>query len=162
MYNHLLIEHMGASKNEDGKFISVPYDHFVCKWGHCTRYRTATALTPRQCVCHIKTHTPVRKDPSQGLNSRPSWIEPAVTTKWMYEQGPIDERGDAAGIPLSAVLVLRNLARNMPKAIEGVETPGWTQMLFKPVEPMLFEILAHNPSLANYLTDLLAAIRGTY
>jgi chromatin structure-remodeling complex subunit RSC9 len=70
-----------------------------------------------------------------------------------------DERGDAAGIPLSAVLVLRNLARNLSKA-EAEETVlkqggvSWVDRLFKPVERQLFEVMAHNRSLVSSIRAL--------
>ena len=68
----------------------------------------------------------------------------------------MDERGDAAGIPLSAVLVLRNLARQIPKTDADIssnqaEASEWVSTLFKPVERHLFEIMAHNKSLVSVL-----------
>jgi chromatin structure-remodeling complex subunit RSC9 len=63
----------------------------------------------------------------------------------------------AAGIPLSAALVLRNMARNVVKteAEEELlkkqektgETGGWNETLFRPILPRLFEILAENRAL---------------
>ena len=63
----------------------------------------------------------------------------------------------AAGIPLSAALVLRNIARNvvkteaeeeMVKNQEKVgEIGGWNEVLFRPLLPRLFEILAENRAL---------------
>jgi chromatin structure-remodeling complex subunit RSC9 len=63
----------------------------------------------------------------------------------------------AAGIPLSAALVLRNIARNVVKTEaedelvkaqeEGGESGGWNETLFRPILPRLFEILAENRAL---------------
>ncbi|KAI4137715.1 MAG: hypothetical protein LQ341_005016 [Variospora aurantia] len=40
----------------------------------------------------------------------------------VYRNTPVDEHGDPAGLSLTAVLVLRNLARNIPKAAEMVRS----------------------------------------
>jgi chromatin structure-remodeling complex subunit RSC9 len=68
----------------------------------------------------------------------------------------------AAGIPLSAVLVLRNIARNVVKtdseeqlvkmreqAKTEDERTGWNEKLFRPVMPRLFEVLAENKALVS-------------
>ncbi len=82
-------------------------------------------------------------------------MEPAVKQSWQYVETPVDERGDASGIPLSAVLVLRNLARNMPKteveenAMKEEGAVSYVDRLFKPVEGKLWDIFAHNKSLVS-------------
>jgi chromatin structure-remodeling complex subunit RSC9 len=64
----------------------------------------------------------------------------------------------AAGIPLSAVLILRNIARNVVKTdaeeelkkiqkAHGDEQGGYNETLFRPVLPRLFEILAENKAM---------------
>jgi chromatin structure-remodeling complex subunit RSC9 len=57
-----------------------------------------------------------------------------------------DDRGEAAGIPLTAALVLRNVARR--GAIGGKE-------LLVAERPLLFEVMAVNKPLAAYVADLL-------
>ncbi|KAI4113536.1 MAG: hypothetical protein LQ338_008160 [Usnochroma carphineum] len=42
----------------------------------------------------------------------------AIYETFSYYHTPVDEHGDPAGLSLSAILVLRNLARNIPKAAE--------------------------------------------
>ncbi|KAL9604678.1 MAG: hypothetical protein Q9219_000398 [cf. Caloplaca sp. 3 TL-2023] len=42
----------------------------------------------------------------------------AITASIAYWNTQVDERNEPAGLPLSAALVLRNLARNVPKAVE--------------------------------------------
>lgn len=47
---------------------------------------------------------------------------PAIYQHFTYHNTPVDEHGDPAGLSLSAILVLRNLARNIPKAAEGMRS----------------------------------------
>lgn len=84
-----------------------------------------------------------------------------------------DERGKAAGLPLTAVLVLRNLARNIPKAsmalkeaaaersehgmeVDGEVHEGWTEKLFSPLKMRFAFVMAHNRVLAEHVADLMA------
>ncbi len=88
----------------------------------------------------------------------------------------------AAGIPLSAVLILRNIARNVVKTAAeeklvkraerrekvrreagGVqiagdkaleEQGGWNERLFRPVMPRLWDVFTENRLLAPYVTSL--------
>jgi chromatin structure-remodeling complex subunit RSC9 len=71
----------------------------------------------------------------------------------------------AAGIPLSAALVLRNIARNvvkteaeeeiLKKQTETGERGGWNEILFRPLLPRLFEILAENRAMVCFLSRTL-------
>ena len=81
----------------------------------------------------------------------------------------VDERGDAAGLPLTSVLVLRNLARNIPKAAIGIEHPvsinqappgsqEWMDRLFSPLRGRLWFVMAHNRPLAGYVGDLMSVV----
>ena len=69
-----------------------------------------------------------------------------------------DERHEAAGIPLTSALVLRNLARNIPKSDAddlSMKRNGVSlvDQIFKPVEPRFYEVMAHNRALVctNFL-----------
>ena len=99
----------------------------------------------------------------------------------------VDERGDAAGLPLTSVLVLRNLARNVAKVgagvgVRGVEgakggggegweegrreggaegrSDGWMDRLFGGVRAQLWFVLANNRMLAGYVADLMGVVEG--
>lgn len=112
----------------------------------------------------------------------------AVYQTLSYFNTPVDEHGDPAGLSLTAILVLRNLARNIPKAAEllrngdvdiekgekGMEkwvefashngasrTGGeWLEEFFGgDVCRKLMWCLGHNRVLGGYVSDVLGLVR---
>ncbi|XMA17336.1 hypothetical protein WAI453_010127 [Rhynchosporium graminicola] len=174
MFQHILKEHLGARQLEDGKFENSSTQAYKCLWDQCHRFKSAPAAKLLDIANHIKVHLPPRHVPRKEPESsgpppakklKPSYIIPAPKRSLVFQVTAQDERQEAAGIPLSAVLVLRNLARNIPKtdaeATAKLENGvSWLDRLFKPVEPRLFEVLAHNKSLASYISDLVGAIKS--
>jgi chromatin structure-remodeling complex subunit RSC9 len=111
-----------------------------------------------------------RRQPSNS--GKRSFVTPAKTISLTYEDTPRDERlpnnqHQAVGIPLSAVLVLRNIARNVIKTeaeeellkqqerAGSKESGGWNERLFRPIMPRLYEILTENRAIASYIASLL-------
>ncbi|PVH78467.1 hypothetical protein DL98DRAFT_656172 [Cadophora sp. DSE1049] len=174
MFQHILREHLGARQLEGGKFENTSNRQYRCLWDRCHRFKSAPATTLLDIANHIKVHLPPRhvprKEPEHfgpppAKKSKPSYIISAPKRSLIFQVTAQDERSEAAGIPLSAVLVLRNLARNISKTNAEATTKldggvSWLDRLFKPVEPRLFEILAHNKSLAVYIADLVGAIKS--
>ncbi|KFY77188.1 hypothetical protein V499_03351, partial [Pseudogymnoascus sp. VKM F-103] len=99
------------AKTETEKFTNEE-GTYRCLWPGCTKFRNPTLIRPAQLAAHIKIHLPPPSPPSDSLK-HPSWVSPASTQSFSFLSTAVDERGDAAGIPLTAVLVLRNLARNL-------------------------------------------------
>jgi chromatin structure-remodeling complex subunit RSC9 len=123
-----------------------------------------------------------------SASRQPRVVKPARTVTLPYEETASmrDERNpnappQAAGIPLSAVLILRNIARNVVKTAaeqrlykeeaaagavadgdgedEGVHGGengggGWNERLFRPVMPRLWEIFTENRLLSPYVGSL--------
>jgi chromatin structure-remodeling complex subunit RSC9 len=162
MYRHILKDHLGQSPRSDGKFGNVEAK-FTCQWDRCHRFKAVPSTNLAEIARHIKVHLPPASSAAKTAGySGP----PAKKRKTSYRMSPkkqsftlyhtqVDEQNLAAGIPLSAVLVLRNLARNIAKT-EAYEAAmkveggvSCVDKLFKPVEPRLFEILAHNKSLVS-------------
>ncbi|QSZ36094.1 hypothetical protein DSL72_007219 [Monilinia vaccinii-corymbosi] len=178
-YQHILKTHFGAQLNAENKFInSAASQQYVCAWDTCSRFRSSPATKLSEVATHIKVHLPLKRiltserepqevsGPPPAKKLKPSYIVQPPRISFKYHFTAVDEHNDAAGIPLSAVLVLRNLARNVSKteAEEAALKEGevsWVDRLFKPVEPRLFAIYAHNKILATYMTDLLLAIKDT-
>jgi chromatin structure-remodeling complex subunit RSC9 len=164
MYQHIVKDHQGANQLEGGKFENTAGD-YTCRWDRCHRFDTEHATTLLQLARHIKVHLPPKSSstkispnyfgPPPAKKLKPSYLIPPPSHSLEEIQTAMDERKEAAGIPLSAVLVLRNLARNLAKT-EAEEIAmkleggiSWVDKLFKPVERRLFEIMAHNRSLVS-------------
>ncbi|KAL8932314.1 MAG: hypothetical protein Q9216_006889 [Gyalolechia sp. 2 TL-2023] len=109
----------------------------------------------------------------------------AIYQHFTYHNTPVDEHGDPAGLSLSAILVLRNLARHIPKAaeviragdvggqagrvngggmfgvvMEGKEGKEWMEEIFGgSVGGELMWCLGYNQTLGGYVADVLALVR---
>ncbi|KAG9238914.1 hypothetical protein BJ875DRAFT_449854 [Amylocarpus encephaloides] len=169
MFFHIMELHLHTPMSP-GVIFTNRGGQFTCAWGSCTRFHHHPATRLSDLASHIKLHLPPShipkaqaEGPSAAKKAKLSYVTPPVKVNFRWQQTAVDENQAAAGIPLSAVLVLRNLARNLSKTdadetalkLSGV---SWVDQLFKPVEPKLYEVLAHNKPLATYVTDLLSAI----
>ena len=168
MNTHILTDHIGAVANDDGKFVNTQGNYY-CHWTACRRFHNQPAPSLLRLAHHLRVHLPKpsfeARDGASDEQAITSSHPPVKKHKLSYVTSPkkislksqhtaMDERGDAAGIPLSAVLVLRNLARQIPKTeadANQADTSKWVDTLFKPVERHLFEIMAHNKSLVGLL-----------
>jgi chromatin structure-remodeling complex subunit RSC9 len=172
MYDHILTTHVFASKNPDGRFLNEE-KAIMCRWKGC--HRGAEKMKLAAWASHIKIHVIAQVGASSkptlangyadGLPSaaaskkrKHDWIEPAVKLRYEYFDTLVDERGDAAGIPLTAVLVLRNLARNIPrteaeevllKEQKEEDATGYVERFFGPMKGRLWGVFAHNKSLVS-------------
>jgi chromatin structure-remodeling complex subunit RSC9 len=164
MYRHILKTHLLATELENGQFQNTERQ-CTCLWERCHRFKSSPATNLAQIAAHIKVHLPPRPSsskestensgPPPAKKLKPSYIVSPPKHTFKYQITAVDDRNDAAGIPLSAVLVLRNLARNLPKtdaeesSLKIDSTVSWVDRLFKPVEPRLFEVMVHNKSLVK-------------
>ncbi|KAJ2984517.1 hypothetical protein NUW58_g6018 [Xylaria curta] len=181
MWHHVLTAHIGIPVGENGK-IKNKRIITSCDWADCVKYPTPRTLKLAELTRHIKTHVPsaLKRPPPDGpelaaKRQRKSYITPAKTMTLTWEKTFVtsDERKpnveQAAGIPLSAVLVLRNIARNVVKTESeeellkkhemGGESGGWNERLFRPVMARLFEVMTENKALAGYVTSLLQLVQ---
>ncbi|CEJ90921.1 Putative RSC complex subunit Rsc9 [[Torrubiella] hemipterigena] len=172
MWNHVVDEHLGAQKNEEGQYQNVEQD-FLCTWGDCSRYSEPTRMHLQDFARHVMSH--ISAVLSTESPKKQAWLIPAKTMTVTFEETMtmLDERNprlppQAAGIPLSAVLVLRNIARNIVKTESEEELlkqqksngkkGGWNEKLFRAYQPRLFEILAENRPMSQYIASLLELI----
>ncbi|KAG5931612.1 hypothetical protein E4U53_001687 [Claviceps sorghi] len=176
MWNHVLTKHVGEKRNSNDQFDNSE-KAFTCKWGGCRTYAQPTTLRLGDFARHIHTHIMASMKGENKTSTTKPWVVPAKTMSITLEETATvrDERNpqlppQAAGIPLSAVLVLRNIARNVVKTEaekelvksqkdSGVEKGGWNEKLFRAALPRLFEILAENRALSPYISSLLDLIR---
>lgn len=170
LWEHILTAHLGAQKTAN-KFNNAAEGNYVCAWQDCHRYHTPSPMKLAQIAKHIRLHLPQPEDQSSILvtsKKGKSWMEPAKKVAVSFVSMKVDERGVADGIPLTAVLVLKNLARNLPKteaeeeAMKGVEDQdkgvGCVQKYFGPIEGKLWEVWAYNLALVclAYILSILA------
>jgi chromatin structure-remodeling complex subunit RSC9 len=168
MWEHILIDHLEAKKQEDGKFdlLSTAYRPLVCTWGGCRKFTTPTNSL-FEIGMHVKTHLPegdTKLAHQQSKYNRRGEDAMEVSSKLFYNTAT-DENGDAAGIPLTAALVLRNLARNLPKDdleddSEAGEPHGLVRKIFAPIQQQLWFVMGYNKPLAPYMADLNCTIAG--
>ena len=158
MFEHIMQHHLHAPRLEDGRYDNNGNNEYICRWDRCSRYREGPATKLSQLASHIKVHLPAppssRSDSDQlgappAKRHKPSYIIPAKTQSFMYYAQPTDEGGYTIGIPLGAVLVLKNLARNISKTEandNAIKENGisWVDRLFKPLQPQLYETISHN------------------
>ncbi|RYP76468.1 hypothetical protein DL771_001702 [Monosporascus sp. 5C6A] len=181
MWHHVLTAHLGVTIGENGK-IEDREILASCDWADCPKYPTPAKMKLSELTRHIKTHFPAsqKRLPVDGLEpaakrQKRSYVIPAKTMSLAWEQTLVtrDERNpkieQAAGIPLSAVLVLRNIARNVVKTESeekllkkhemGGEGGGWNEKLFRPVMARLFEVMTENKAMAGYIASLLQLVQ---
>ncbi|GAP86809.1 putative RSC complex subunit Rsc9 [Rosellinia necatrix] len=184
MWQHILAVHLNVPMGENGKIENKEVTT-SCEWAGCVKYSTPRTMKLLELTRHIKTHiASAHKRPHldgpelTAKRQRKSYIKPAKTMSLTWERTVVtsDERKpnveQAAGIPLSAVLVLRNIARNVVKTEseeellkqyemggKSGEGGGWNEKLFRPVMARLFEVMTENKALAGYVTSLLQLVQ---
>ena len=198
MWEHIVYSHIQIPRNADGNFDIRAHNLlqsqiYECYWANCYRFASRGGTSsPYELGMHVKTHLPdtsrlashkAKSNRSVPLsNSRDPMNHDnihanadlkgreAVREYQTWYNTAIDERGDAAGLPLTSVLVLRNLARNIPKAVVGLEDEmggssppaggkgGWMERLLGPLRGKLWYAMAHNRPLASYVGDLIGIV----
>lgn len=197
MFDHLAATHVDLPKTEDGKWnlltaktaAALDGHRFNCYWAGCKHFAATDGTdSPLALGMHVKQHLPDTSakaahrakhnkpaiaDTSTGDPNFPSYLDihgkAAVYDTFSWFNTAVDERGDPVGLPLTSVLVLKNLARNIPRAVIGLEgvaggvvpsegPGGWMERVMGPVKPQLGYVLAHNRSLATYVADLMCLI----
>ena len=163
-----------------------------CYWAGCRHFerRGSVAASAQELGMHVKTHMPDMSTKSahrQKHNRIPATqtvpirmlegdVRPDITFKidpehgreamqkqLTYQNTAVDEVGNASGLPLTSALILRNLARNTPKAMALIEEADQNTMrlqamegLFGPIRERLMYVVGHNRPLSGYASDVLS------
>jgi chromatin structure-remodeling complex subunit RSC9 len=163
IWDHVLRDHLHAPADSEGhlqfrKDVSSP---LLCCWAGCGRTFGPSPNALFDIGMHVKTHlsdnTPSSTEvvDSKSSKSARQIVQAAEYSTHSFLNTTVDERGDAAGLPLAAVLVLRNLARNLPRTEPAeVQEESWIAKLFAPVKPQLWFVMAFSKPLAGYIADL--------
>ena len=189
MFDHLASTHLGIQKTEDGKWDfsfdsepqTIPLD---CYWAGCRNFtrHPRDDLSVFTLGMHVKLHlsNSAEQTPSKQKFNRTLITQTSVPSANAIKAGgqnreavwssqtsystAVNERGDAAGLPFNSHFVLRNIARNIPKAVRLLEeeryaTPtmkdNWVDKLFSPIREQLLYVVAHNCAMSSHVTDLL-------
>lgn len=166
-----------------------------CFWAGCQHFarRGSSPPTAYDLGMHVKTHLPDQSQKAllrQKYNRTPinqkipltSQLNSHTSTAGVpkvdpehgreeqvyyqkYEATASDEVGNAIGLPWGSVLVLRNLARNIPKAASLIKPENRAEFtrtaidtLFGPLKDRLLFVMAYNKPLAGYVLEVLAYI----
>ncbi|KAF4820888.1 Chromatin structure-remodeling complex subunit rsc9 [Colletotrichum siamense] len=172
MWNHVVSTHLKWTRNEEGVFDNSE-EEVRCQWADCTKYAKATKIKRAEMGHHLQTHCcQIFNGIEINKNKSLPGSQPGDTMVFQYEETAAihDEQNpaagpQAAGIPLSAVLILRNIARNVVKTPAqedllklhelGGEGGGWNERMFRTLLPRLYEIMSENKILAPYIVSLI-------
>lgn len=184
-----------AEERWDFSTMLPPQQLLDCYWAGCLHFaRLAPGTMPSayEVGMHVKTHLPdtSKKASLRAKHNRtpatatiapghphnqpldPEYGRDASYSYQVWHNTAVDERGEAAGLPLTSVLVLRNMARNIPKAegmlplAAGSDDGGfgsagqdrdekWMERLFGPLRQRLMFVMAHNRPLVGFVADLM-------
>lgn len=172
MWEHIVTTHLGVAKDEAGQHLLDVADTALhnCCWAGCTRFDGVAAASAFIVGMHVKTHMPDVSTTSTTKarhNVTPEAITNTTSTAWTMQNTMTDERFDAIGLPLTSALVLRNLARMLPKTSAGTKADGeanenvlWDY--FGGIKDQLFYVMAHNQPLREWLAPLGQRLTGDF
>ena len=149
LFTHILDVHLQPSSP------GTPAQPPICSWAEC--YRFAPGGSDRQeVIAHVRTHMP-----DSTRFSKHQLPQAATLPRRLLDESDlpfnkviiraqrtqVDERGDAAGVALTAALVLRNIARARGSRVGEYFKGG--------LEQECHQVAALNQPLAQYVYDLL-------
>ncbi len=117
---------------------------------------TQTLLSTKDANGNIISQAGLKVDPEQGRE--------ATYHQFKYES-TVDTQGNAEGLPLPSVLVLRMIARNMPKASALLRPDDCEafcneamERLFGPLKDRFMFVMAYNKPMAAYVSDVMGYV----
>ena len=155
-----------------------------CRWSDChrTSENFSNSKAPRTVLLtrHIQTHLPDTDAAKSKHNLTPDCkTAPNDSTRHFYLNTLQDERGDAAGVALGAALVLRNIAKFMPRdppppatELGGAIVSGEkdvakddgslvASIFDDEVRERLYFAMAHNKTIKDYVGSILRAVKAS-
>ncbi len=155
-YNHIGKDHLNAPQSaEDTAFASIKADvpKYACHWSRCPDYNEPINC-PRTIMIHVRNHVvvPTVENKDTGKESQPDLVQ---NPAFLYTQQ--DVRGDPAGLPMTSVLILKNLARYATRVDQGDQI---MMDLFGAAKQRLSQIWAYNASLHEHMGDLIMMVSG--
>lgn len=189
LWKHIMQTHLGIMTDSETNKPKIDPEgvSYVCHWGNCDKFeRDGETTSPWVISRHIGTHLPDASSKAslrQKANRDGEDAKPLLKAekRWLNtqedEQSRAANKREPAGLPLTSVLVLRNLARQLAKldarsdagvaqemrmTMGGgggqVEREGLVARVFAPVREQLGFVLAYNSVLVEYTASLMKAI----
>ncbi|KAK2781310.1 Chromatin structure-remodeling complex protein rsc9 [Onygenales sp. PD_12] len=159
---HVFREHMLLDPANLGNLPDALRPTNACAWDTCESHRIPTGNTAR-VAGHVAAHLPPPKDMSSPPTP-PSRevIQPRIVRMFDYYPTPVDEKGEPVGIAYKAILVLRNIIRNLPKgsARPKHKRHSWNYVLFFSYKAKLLEMADFNPTLRADIFELCNEIKS--
>jgi chromatin structure-remodeling complex subunit RSC9 len=159
---------------------------YSCKWSDCDRtsadFDSNNASRTALLVRHIQTHLPSSDATKSKHNLKPDSKPSSTLNEHVYLTTIQDEKGEAAGVPLGAALVLRNIAKFMPQSegsrtsIQGImgaekmekedekeegEEELMGRIFDEEVRERLFFAMAQNRTISRDVASVLRAVRAS-
>ena len=195
LFEHIAKEHIGIPTINAGEWDleaarKAPAACQDCFWSRCRHFswNQDTIPSPYELAMHVKTHLAdaTKKSLMRQRNNRTIATQtsrPRSTLEGLEEEGrretylhlawkntATDERHDPTGIPLMSLLFLRNVARNVPKAVARIvgeanagpgteeESMKWLHELFLPLWERIFRVAAFDRTMSRHVSGLVGII----
>ncbi|PGH11049.1 hypothetical protein AJ79_05091 [Helicocarpus griseus UAMH5409] len=160
---HVFREHMVLDMADLDNLQNARRPTNACTWGDCQEYIIPTVNTAR-VAGHVSTHLPPLRDMSSPPPVPPRRIiQPKLTRLFDYYPTPVDEKGEPVGIAYKALLILRNIIRNLPRGSAGPKNgnKSWNYVLFFSSRRKIIEMADLNPTLRADMFDLANEIKSS-
>lgn len=159
--DHVFREHMLLNPSDLGNLSDALRPTNACAWDDCELYKIPTGHTAR-VAAHVAAHLPPLRDMSSPPTPPPRRIiQQRLARMFDYYPTPVDEKGEPVGIAYKAILILRNIIRNLPKESAGPKhgNKSWNHVIFFSQKNKILEIADYNPTLRADIFELANEIR---
>lgn len=158
--DHVFREHLKLEPDGSGNwnFSNADPSALTCRWDKCNRFpRGGVAEEARVVSGHVTSHLPSDRDetkppPTPGRDI----LQPRVCHTTDFFDTPVDEKGEPVGIAYTAVLIMRNIIRNLPKDLSSPEhgNKSWNNVIFFSHRRKILETMDLNRSLRKHICDV--------
>lgn len=158
--DHVFGEHLKLESDGSGQwdFSKAGPSAHTCRWNKCTRFsQSGGAEDARVVAGHIASHLPADRDETKPPPAPEREIlQPRICRTIDYYDTPVDEKGEPVGIAYTAVLIMRNIIRNLPKELAGPEygNKTWNHVIFFSHRRKILETMDLNRSLRKHICDV--------
>lgn len=158
--DHVFGEHLKLEQDGSGQwdFSKADPSALTCCWSKCSRFpRNGAAEDARVVAGHVASHLPPERDETKPppVPDR-DILQPRICRTTEFFDTPIDEKGEPVGIAYTAILIMRNIIRNLPKESAGPEhgNKSWNNVIFFSHRRKILETMDLNRSLRKHICDV--------